>query len=224
MKAKRAWPLPQPIEPRFWRKVNKNGPNGCWQWMAAGDGRGYGSFGIGRKGRKAHIVAYEILKGPVPTGLQLDHLCRNRGCVNPDHLEPVTCRENVRRGLSGSAFRTHCRRGHEFTQENTKLAADGTRICRACVKIRNDLRFTNHRGLPTPIIFAGKTQLLTTWSRELGIGFSTLLMRLRRGWSVEKAFTTPVFWRGIHQKRADEYAEAHPESPEAAHGVAGLFR
>ena len=83
----------------------------------------------------AHRVVYEILVGPIPVGLELDHLCRNRACVNPDHLEPVTTRTNLLRGYSPWACRarqTHCKRGHEFTPENTYGTGDGRRYCRTC--------------------------------------------------------------------------------------------
>lgn len=75
---------------RFWAKVDKSGPSGCWFWTASKTQSGYGMF----HGKGAHRYAYELLVGPVPTGFQLDHLCRVKHCVNPDHLEPVTPRKN----------------------------------------------------------------------------------------------------------------------------------
>lgn len=129
-----------PVE-RFWEKVDRTG--GCWIWTAAEDGKGYGAFGVAEGLTvKAHRFAYEDLAGPVPAGLQLDHLCRNRLCVNPDHLEPVTNRENTIRGLAPSTnaarlkARTHCKYGHEFTAENTRLTREGWRDCRACRRQR----------------------------------------------------------------------------------------
>lgn len=122
------------VEERFWAKVDKI-PDGCWVWIAKVSGGGYGEFYPTRKAPvAAHRYAYEMLREPIPAGLQLDHLCRNRACCNPDHLEPVTSRENTLRGNSPGALalRTnHCKRGHEFTDENTYRVPNG-RQCRTC--------------------------------------------------------------------------------------------
>lgn len=90
--------MTEPWEPRFWAKVSPPNGAGCWLWTATLV-RGYGQFGIGSRRQYAHRVAYELLVGPVPEGLQLDHLCRTPACVNPAHLDPVTCRENLLRGV-----------------------------------------------------------------------------------------------------------------------------
>lgn len=133
-------------EARFWSKVDKNGPapehrsdlGPCWLWTGALHERGYGRFGIGSRSSqeyfKAHRYAYELIVGAIPSGLQLDHLCRVRRCVNPSHLEPVTQTENIRRGLCGE-LKTHCKRGHEFTPENTYLRPNGARVCRTCKRL-----------------------------------------------------------------------------------------
>lgn len=99
--------LPVPVEERFWPKVDRRGPDECWPWLATLDRYGYGTFHDGRRLTGAHRMAYELLRGPIPDGLELDHLCRTRGCVNPAHLEAVTHRENMgrSRGLHGRASR-----------------------------------------------------------------------------------------------------------------------
>lgn len=117
---------------RFWSKVNKT--DTCWLWQA-GARRGYGAFWLSGRQLGAHRIAYEMLIGPVPDDLHLDHLCRTPACVNPAHLEPVTCRENLLRSpvtLQGTnARKTYCDHGHEFTPENT-YEWRGSRICRKC--------------------------------------------------------------------------------------------
>lgn len=92
-------------EERFWEKVDTSaGPLGCWPWTASGSRDGYGQFSADGRGVRAHRFAYELLVGPIPEGLQLDHLCRNPGCVNPAHLEPVTGWENTMRGNTPAAI------------------------------------------------------------------------------------------------------------------------
>jgi hypothetical protein len=110
----------------------------CWFWVAGRFDSGYGAFWLGGRTRRAHRVAYEYFVGPIPEGLRLDHLCRNRGCVNPYHLEPVTDAVNHQRGDTGmNAFnkaKTHCVHGHRLSGENllTYPLKRGRRECRAC--------------------------------------------------------------------------------------------
>jgi len=139
----------RPLWDRFWAKVRFTGA--CWEWTGSTTPGGYGHIGAGGHDGQtllAHRVAYQLLVGPISTGLTLDHLCRNRRCVNPDHLEPVTGRENTTRGRvpggalyeKGMHYRsrwTHCPRGHEFTEANTSLKG-GRRRCRECARIRNN--------------------------------------------------------------------------------------
>jgi len=111
----------------------------CWIWAGAGNGHGYGRRQIRGRTFMAHRLSYEQARGPIPAGLELDHLCRVTMCVNPDHLEPVTRAENIRRGTSpfaANARKTHCKRGHEFTPENTYInPRNGARWCRPCMRM-----------------------------------------------------------------------------------------
>ena len=128
-----------PLADRLWARVDKTQVGtGCWHWMGVTNGWGYGVISNGARRAMVHRVSFELLRGVVPIGLHLDHLCRDRSCVNPAHLEPVTPKENTLRGLSPSAIRSHlhhCGRGHEYTSENTYRSPDGSRICRACNRI-----------------------------------------------------------------------------------------
>lgn len=137
---------------RFWEKVDQQGPDECWPWIAILDRRGYGRFHLMVDGKRrtthAHRVAYQLLIGPIPEGLTLDHLCRNPRCVNPAHLQPVTHRENCRRGIAGQVnatrlrAKTHCANGHLLDEANTywrpSRGRDGRpyRDCRACRRNR----------------------------------------------------------------------------------------
>lgn len=106
----------------------------CWVWTRGKGRGGYGQtwFPDAKATRRAHRVAYEAFVRPIPPELVIDHLCRNPSCVNPAHLEPVTNRENLRRGEQHNNRKTHCIRGHAFTDENTYIRPDGYRQCRAC--------------------------------------------------------------------------------------------
>ncbi len=121
---------------RFWSKVDKADLDGCWRWTASIDRRGYGRFTYEGKWRFAHRVGYLLTIGTVPEGLELDHLCRVPSCVNPSHLEPVSHQENMRRSpispTTANRCKTHCIRGHAFTEANTGANAAGNRFCRTC--------------------------------------------------------------------------------------------
>lgn len=119
----------------FWAKVDTSGA--CWLWTGATVQNGYGKVkrrAISPSPLYAHRYAYEQLVGPVPHALQLDHLCRVRLCVRPDHLEPVTAKVNLNRGRHHLRERTSCRKGHEYTPENTiRWGKEQARRCRTCL-------------------------------------------------------------------------------------------
>lgn len=120
------------LSERFWEKVEIT--ETCWFWAAGLNDAGYGQLyrNDTRRPDRAHRISYELLVGPIPKDLTLDHLCRNRACVNPDHLEPVTRGENVKRG---AAARTHCKRGHSY--DDAYITPAGTRQCRTCNSLRD---------------------------------------------------------------------------------------
>lgn len=142
---------------RFWAKVNKDGPvhpvlgTPCWLWTATPTPLGYGRIRVDRQTRRqAHVVAYELVNGPVPDGMDLDHLCHthddecpggpsclHRRCVHPEHLEavpPLVNNSRGKKGLRGSnnATKTHCPHGHPYDEANTVRHSDGSRQCRTC--------------------------------------------------------------------------------------------
>lgn len=149
-KARRAWHMTEDEVSQhwdyFWPKVDASAS--CWVWTASMK-NSYGGFGVGRGERRrvgyAHRIAWEMLVGPIPTGMHLDHLCKNTLCVNPDHLEPVTPATNSQRGATGvptgarNRSKTHCKWGHEFIEANTEVYLGRgyvERTCRTCHKNR----------------------------------------------------------------------------------------
>lgn len=132
--------LPGTADVRFWRKVEiEMKPNGCWLWTANKGRNGYGQFGIARGVQKyVHRLVYEMFVGPIPTDLEIDHLCKVRNCCNPRHLEAVTHLENCRRGTAGDRERakTHCPHGHPYSPENTYMRYPNKRRCLTCERTR----------------------------------------------------------------------------------------
>jgi hypothetical protein len=126
---------------RFWEHTHLD-PSGCWVWTGSSTDEGYGFLTTKTYTPPkfvSHRLAYELYRGPIPEGLTIDHLCRNRGCVNPWHLEPVTSKENVLRGIGISAMnarKTHCKHGHEFDIRNTYITKEGERACRMCSRLK----------------------------------------------------------------------------------------
>lgn len=106
----------------------------CRIWQRATTSHGYGVERVDGRLRGAHVIEWEKENGPVPKGMDLDHLCRQKPCVRPDHLEPVTRRENIRRGIKG-VLTTHCPQGHAYDSQNTYITPSGHRRCRACRRI-----------------------------------------------------------------------------------------
>jgi hypothetical protein len=133
----------------------------CWEWTAAKT-NGYGIVQYDGRTQRAHRVVYACLRAPIPDELELDHLCRNRGCVNPDHTEPVTGIVNNARSNSASAIharQTHCKRGHEFTPDNTYRAVrergKQERFCRECSRIRDRERYARKKATSSAEIGGG---------------------------------------------------------------------
>lgn len=153
---------------RFFEQIAEL-PDGCWMWTGATCSLGYGRFSVHGISNPAHRYSYQLLIGDVPPGLEMDHLCRMRECVNPFHVEPVTHAENMRRSSlaykrdpesfrhhlwdrshvrrpgNGVPLRTHCSRGHEFSAANTYILK-GSRYCRACNCLRSRAARLKRKG------------------------------------------------------------------------------
>lgn len=132
----------RPVIERLLAKVEPDG-NGCWIFTGGKSAAGYGVIGLGGRDdgtNYTHRVTYEHFVGPIPTGHQVDHLCRVRACCNPAHLEAVPQAENNRRALALRPAKTHCKHDHEFTPDNTGRNAKGNRYCLSCARVRNARR------------------------------------------------------------------------------------
>ncbi len=117
----------------------------CWNWIGHGNQGGYGRLRFNTEMLLSHRFLYELFIGKIPNGKQLNHICRNRRCCNPEHLEPVTNQENVGRGLTPilkgwNAKKTHCANGHPYSKDNTILKSNNKRVCRIC-RSANDRRY-----------------------------------------------------------------------------------
>ena len=131
---------------KTYRRITESG---CWEWTGYIERHGYGRWCGKVQGRMqriyVHRLAWETLRGPIPEGLQIDHLCRNRLCFNPEHLEPVTQSVNVRRSLEFRDGVAHCRNGHEKTPDNTFVSSDGSRRCRQCARDSDKRRYWRNK-------------------------------------------------------------------------------
>lgn len=125
---------------RFWSKIEIGDWQECWLWTGATAGKGYGVIRISGKNVYVHRHVYELLVGPIPPGMEVDHVrswgCRSNACVNPLHLEAVTPRENQLRSARVRARRTHCKHGHPYDVGNTRSTPRG-RVCRRCERRRS---------------------------------------------------------------------------------------
>lgn len=130
----------------FFSNIKFNESNWCWEWKNA---KIYGYFRLNGKKTVCHKISYQLFIGPIPQGLELDHLCRNMKCCNPEHLEAVTHKENVLRGIGPTAInaqKTHCDNGHEYTPENTFIRPkSGNRDCRICMLSRSRAHHLKNR-------------------------------------------------------------------------------
>ena len=126
------------IRERVMQYVVKNPENGCWEWQGSKDRDGYGRILMPNgSALRVHRASFQEFRGPIPDGYVIDHLCRNRACCNPNHLEPVTIKENTLRGEGVTAIKkrqTECIRGHDLTDPlNVYIRKNGARSCRACI-------------------------------------------------------------------------------------------
>lgn len=139
---------------RFMAKVEIDEKTECWLWTGSINMGGYGQFGIGsltdntRRLILSHRFSFEVFRGEIPAGYQIDHLCRVRRCANPNHLQPVTQQENIRRGEGGQhwAKKTHCPKSHPYSGNNLRVY-DGRRFCRECGRIAGRISYWKKKAL-----------------------------------------------------------------------------
>lgn len=135
-------------EYKFWKKIVLDFKTGCWNWVGKPDVGGYCRWVVGNKNILVHRSSFELFKGKIMEGLQIDHLCRNTKCVNPNHLEAVTARTNVLRSNNRAANQhrqTRCIRGHLLYGENLRIRDDGSRQCITCQKFRRRRYFIKNK-------------------------------------------------------------------------------
>lgn len=205
---------------RFHRRIRKDPDTGCWEWTGSTNSGGYGQSSYDGQPTTAHRAYWRCVVGPIADDMDLDHLCRNRLCVNPDHLEPVTRSENLERGYEARG----CKNGHPFTEENMTVVnrTDGRtfRRCKVCHRERNKrAKVRRRRGLRDQdstmagrehtekskaamrrsqrtrddlrrVEFRGESLTTREWAARVGVSHRAMRWRLRN-WTVKKALTTP---------------------------------
>ncbi len=140
-----------PLPERLRAKITINSSNGCWEWQASLTTNGYGQIMVDKRKCYAHRIAYEVFVGEIPSDLEIDHLCCNKRCINPQHLETVTSRENTARHFNNwidARSASHCKRGHEYTAANTLKRPNGGRACRTCSVVSNRRSVQRAEALP----------------------------------------------------------------------------
>lgn len=121
------------LKERLLDRTELDAETGCWVFQGAVNSKGYTCISKDGKNYLAHRISYELHREPIPADMTIDHLCRNKRCVNPEHLEVVTRGENIRRSPASGIHKTHCMHGHEFTEKNTLIKRNGSRNCRECL-------------------------------------------------------------------------------------------